>query len=74
MDLYVANTGGETAETTFCTVKVSACKKDMRAEINGKPIHFHSFTTRTLVDQTLEFMRDFKLQEFEGKIYIMRKR
>lgn len=74
MGPYGANTGGETAETTFCTVKVSAYPKAMRTEINGNPIHFHKFTTKTLVDQTLEFMRDFKLQEFEGKIYVMRKR
>lgn len=61
-------------EVCWETVKVSAYPKAMRTEINGKTIQFHSFITKTLVDQTLEFMRDFKLQKFEGKIYVMRKR
>ena len=45
----------------------------MKTEIHGKLIQFHKFTAKTRVDQTFEFMRDFKLQEFEGKIYVMRK-
>lgn len=60
----------------FCleTVKVSTYPKAMKAEFNGQIVYFHKFTTKTLADQTVEFMRDFKLQEFEGTLYVMRKR
>lgn len=61
-------------DPSFEPVKVSAYPKAMRAELNtGKLIQFHNYTSKSLIDRTLEFMSEFKMIKFEGNVYIMRK-